>query len=99
MISKDEIKRLAELARIKIEPLEEEGLAHDFENILGYFDELKKLNTEDILPITGGTENKSVFREDEEIEDGFNKDLLINQFPESEKGFLKVPQIFSNDDE
>lgn len=99
MISKEEIKRLAELARIKIEPSEEESLAHDFEKILSYFEELKKLDTEDVLPVTGGTENKSVFREDKEMENNFNTDILKKQFPESEKGFLKVPEIFSNDSE
>jgi Asp-tRNA(Asn)/Glu-tRNA(Gln) amidotransferase C subunit len=38
-------------------------------------------------------ENKNVFREDEEEEEDFSKDLILDQFPDSQDGFLKVKKI------
>ncbi len=97
MISKEEVKRLANLARVEINEEETKSLAGDLEQILRYFEELKKLDTENVVPVTGGTENKNVFREDETGGE-FQTEWLTKQFPEEKKGFLKIPKVFSNEE-
>ncbi|MBU4348661.1 Asp-tRNA(Asn)/Glu-tRNA(Gln) amidotransferase subunit GatC [Patescibacteria group bacterium] len=92
-IDKKNLKHLSELARIKISPEEESRLLKDFEGILDCFEELKKLNVSNVVPMTGGTNLKNVVREDE-----FNavKDLGKGKeaFPETKDDYLKVPSIF-----
>ena len=43
MISKDDIKKLADLARIEIEDSELEGLAKEVDSILGYVGQIKSV--------------------------------------------------------
>lgn len=92
-IDKKSLEHLAELARLELNPEEEEKLLSDFEKILAYFEELKSLDTSGVEPMTGGTDLKNIFREDEERENT-NKGEGIDAFPESEGGFLKVPPVF-----
>jgi aspartyl/glutamyl-tRNA(Asn/Gln) amidotransferase C subunit len=63
-IGKRELEHLAKLARIELDPREEEKLLRDLGAILEYFNELQKLDTSAVLPMTGGTDLRNVFRED-----------------------------------
>ena len=98
-IGKKELEHLAKLSRIELEPGEEEKLIKDLSNILEYFEELKKLDTSTVAPMTGGTDLRNVFREDAK-EDGSggpentNQGAGVEAFPESNNGFLKIPPVF-----
>ena len=93
MLTKKDLEKLAELARLEIKPHEEEKLLKDLTNILGHFDELKEINTDNIAPLLGGTLNTNAFRDDEETEN-IPKEKALEQFPEKLRGFLKVPPVF-----
>ena len=92
-ISKHELEHLAKLARIELDPKEEEKLLTDLGNILEHFKELEALDTSTVAPMTGGTELKNIFREDAERENT-NRGAGVDAFPEKEKGFLKIPPVF-----
>lgn len=96
-INKKELEHLAELSRIKLDPKEEEKLLTDLGAILGYFEELQKLDTGDVPPMTGGTDLLNSFREDL-VENGgrenTNQGAGTEAFPESKDGYLKVPAVF-----
>ena len=64
MLTKEDLEHLAELARIELKEKEEKKLQKDLSSILDYFQELQKVNTENIKPMTGGTDLVSVVRED-----------------------------------
>lgn len=96
-INKETLEYLAQLAKIELQPGSEEKLIKDLGEILNHFEELKEVDTSDIEPMTGGTFQKNVFREDDsdirqEI-NATNKDI-IDAFPEKADGFLKVPPVF-----
>ncbi len=97
LITEKELKHLAELARIKLSEHEEKKLLKDVEEILEYFNQLKEVDVSNIEPMTGGTIQKNVFRNDD---DPIRKEInatdedLIEAFPEKEKRFLKVPPVF-----
>ncbi len=93
LISKEELRHLAELARIELDPREEEKLQKDLGNILAYFKDLQKLDTRDVAPMTGGTNLRNVFREDTERENT-DRGAGTDAFPDKENGFLKVPPVF-----
>ncbi len=93
-IDKKSLKQLAELARLELSEKEEEKFAGDLEKILMHFQELQQVNTESVLPMTGGTELKNVFREDGETKSSLPADQVVEAFPEKEKHWLKVPNVF-----
>mgnify|MGYP001592524359 CR=1 FL=1 len=98
-IDKKTLEHLAELSRIELDKKGEDKLLKDLEKILGHFEELKEVDTENIEPMAGGTIEENIFREDE-INDKRQEtsDKLIDAFPEKEGDFLKVPPIFQNNE-
>jgi aspartyl-tRNA(Asn)/glutamyl-tRNA(Gln) amidotransferase subunit C len=94
-IDKKTLEYLAELSRIEIDKKQEGKLLNDLRKILGHFEELKEVNTENVEPMAGGTIEKNVFREDKESSKfKVQSSKLTGQFPEKENGFLKIPPVF-----
>jgi aspartyl-tRNA(Asn)/glutamyl-tRNA(Gln) amidotransferase subunit C len=97
-LSKKTLEYLAELARIEIGDKRQatsDKLLKDLQNILGYFEELKEVDTENIEPMAGGTVEKNVFRDDIESDKRqAARDKLVEQFPEKENDYLKIPPVF-----
>ncbi|HVO28757.1 MAG TPA: Asp-tRNA(Asn)/Glu-tRNA(Gln) amidotransferase subunit GatC [Candidatus Paceibacterota bacterium] len=92
-IGKRELEHLADLARIELDPKEEEKLLKDLGNILERFNELKELDTSAVAPMTGGTDLVNSLREDGERENT-NRGAGTEAFPETKAGFLKIPPVF-----
>jgi len=61
----DGIKKLAKLAKIKINSEEEEKFVNEFNQIFDFFEVLKKIPTDDVRPLTHvtATENSDVNNE------------------------------------
>lgn len=93
-INKNTLEHLAKLARIELEEKEKEALLKDLQKILDHFEELKELNTTRVEPMAGGMRHKNALREDADAENT-DRTAGIDQFPESSKGFLKVPPVFN----
>ena len=93
-LHKKDVEHLAGLSRLELLSEEAGLLTKDLERILNHFEELKEVNTEGVLPLTGGTSLSNIAREDvAEVNDdtGLGKD----QFPEANgDGFLKIPAVF-----
>jgi aspartyl-tRNA(Asn)/glutamyl-tRNA(Gln) amidotransferase subunit C len=92
-LSKHDLDHLAKLARIELDPKEEEKLLKDLGAILDHFKELQTLDTTNVPPMQGGTDLKNVFREDNERENT-DRGAGVEQFPEKKDGFLKIPPVF-----
>lgn len=95
-ISKKILKHAAELARIELTAREEERLLKDLQKIVDYFGELQALDTAGVEPMAGGTTLTNAFRSDTERENT-NRGAGRDQFPETQKGYLKVPSVFERD--
>lgn len=94
-INKETLEHLAELGRIELNKESEGKLLEDLQKILGHFDELKEIDTDNVESMAGGTFEKNVLREDYDGEkQEVKSEKLIEQFPEKENGFLKVPAVF-----
>ncbi len=93
-IDRKSVKHLADLARLELHEKEEEKIAGDLKNILAHFSELESLDTQNIVPMTGGTQLKNIFREDEAHSGSLSADRVVEAFPEKEKHWLKVPNVF-----
>ena len=93
-INKKALEHLAALARIELHKHEEEKLLKDLEKILAHFEELKELKTENVVPMAGGTELKSITREDGGTAQPLSADAAADAFPEKERRYLKIPPVF-----
>lgn len=94
-INKKSLEHLADLARLELSEKESEKFLNDLGKILEHFQELQEMNTENVIPMAGGTGLKNVFREDGETKNSLTSDLVAEAFPEKEKHWLKVPPVFS----
>ena len=83
---------VAKLARIELTDKEKKKFSKDLANILDHFKELQGVDTDNVEPMTGGTDLRNVFRE-EVPEDFKSNSELTKVFPEEEDGFLRVPKI------
>lgn len=100
-MNKDEIKKIADLARLEISEEESEKMAGEIDSILKYVDQIKSAE----IPQEDG-ESKSrienagvrnVMREDENPHEvGENTESLINEVPESQDNLIKVKKILNN---
>ena len=93
-ISNDEVKKVAQLARLELNSGEIQQHAKQLEKILDYIKQLEKINTENIPCTTRAIEVVNVFRIDENKAYDYSEELL-NLAPSREDKFFKVPKIFN----
>lgn len=86
-----DVEHLAELAKIELNQVEKDQLLKDMEGILNYVKQIEEVEAPDMI-----TEHvhKNQWREDVILEeDAIDKDLILNQFPNSQDNFVKVKKI------
>ncbi len=86
------VKKVAKLAKIKISEADETKLIGELNNILGWVDELKKVNTEKTQPMLSVFNESMVMRKDEAISEISNDSVLKNA-PKIKSGFFVVPKV------
>jgi aspartyl-tRNA(Asn)/glutamyl-tRNA(Gln) amidotransferase subunit C len=91
-LSKDEVRHVAMLARLGLEPGDEEFYAGQLSGILEHIDRLQQLDTEDIPPTAQVVEVASRLREDEPRPCLTQAEALANA-PAAVDGFFRVPAI------
>jgi aspartyl-tRNA(Asn)/glutamyl-tRNA(Gln) amidotransferase subunit C len=80
------------LARIGLEPGDEEFYAEQLSGILGAIDRLQELDTDQIPPTAQVVEVEATLREDEPRPSLSQQDVLANA-PAAVDGFFRVPSI------
>ena len=93
-ITKEDVKKVAQLARLSLNESEISNHAKQLEKILDYIQQLEKIDTDDTPCTTRAIEVKNSFRKDEnknftDIED------ILDLAPSREDKFFKVPKIIS----
>ncbi len=91
-ITKEEIQRLAELGRVKITEKEAERYKKEAKEIVGFFDEIKEVETDGGEAEQERENTSEAVRDEERIDVGTDKEP--EQFIAKEKGYLKVPKVF-----
>ena len=94
-ITEEQVKKVAELARLKLDNNEVKHHAKQIEKILDYINQLEKIDTNGVPPTTRAIEVINVLRSD--VNNKFdNRDDLLNLAPASENDFFKVPKIIKS---
>ncbi len=97
MITTDEIKHLADLARMDLSPEEIEGLASQIDSILGYVGQIKNATGETVQTLPS---LRNIMREDVVTNEAreYTEAVLANA-PSREGDYLKVKKILGNSDD
>lgn len=91
-ITREEVQRVAALARLALSSDEEKALAHQLDTILDYMEKLNRLDTEKVEAFSHTVDTVNVFRDDAVTSSPATEALLQNA-PAREKTFFKVPKI------
>ena len=91
-ITKDEVKKVAHLARLELNEDEINKHAEQLEKILEYIKQLEKIDTNDVPCTTRAIEVINVFRKDEKRVYNSTEELL-DLGPSKEDKYFKVPKI------
>ena len=86
------VRKVSKLAKIRINEREESKLIEELNNILGWVDELKKVDTEKIEPMLSVFNEYMVMRKDEVFSET-SDELVLKNAPESKSGFFVVPKV------
>ena len=91
-IDENTAARVAKLARIKVEPEALPALAQEFNNILGFIEQLNEVDIEGVEPMTSVTPQKLKRREDV-VSDGDQQSKVLANAPDAREGFFAVPKV------
>ncbi|MDG5785949.1 Asp-tRNA(Asn)/Glu-tRNA(Gln) amidotransferase subunit GatC [Evansella sp. AB-P1] len=91
-ISKEQVKHVANLARLEFSEKEIELFAKQLDDIISYAEQLNELDTENVEPTSHVLDVKNVLREDEVKPSLDQKDVMKNA-PDHEDGQFKVPSV------
>ena len=95
MLSVDEVKNIAKLARVGLSDEDVPKYQKDLSAILDFFKELEAVPTDGVLPMGNITGKSDAMREDvvSSVSDA-ERDAFIANMPTVKDGFVKVKSVF-----
>jgi len=102
MLSKEEVKHIAKLARLGLSEGEIEKFQKELSSILDYIEKLKEVDVAKVKPTSHSREMENVMRKDHtQISEKFERaskekisKRLLDLAPETKNGYLKTKSIF-----
>lgn len=91
-VDNDTVRRIAFLARLRVEPEKLEETKEEFNKILAWVEELDEVNTNDVEPLVSVNNEILQLREDE-ISAGHISEEILQNAPKQEFGYFVVPKV------
>ena len=91
-LDRDDVRKIAFLARIKIEDAELEPLADELNSIIGWVEQLGEVDTDGVQPMTSVAEMLAPQRPDQ-VTDGNVTEKVLANAPDRVKDFYAVPKV------
>ncbi len=91
-VTNEDVKYVADLARLQLSEEEVEQLKGDMNRILDYMETLGELDTSDVEPLEHVTDLNVSFRKDEAGEPLSHEDALKNA-PDADSDYFRVPRV------
>ncbi|MFC6826134.1 Asp-tRNA(Asn)/Glu-tRNA(Gln) amidotransferase subunit GatC [Halopelagius fulvigenes] len=86
-VDAEEVRHVAELARVNLDEEEVEEFSAQFADILEYFDAL-----DEVPEVDADSDLVNVMRPDE-VQDSLEQEEALRNAPETEDGFFKGPRV------
>jgi len=94
-VTKKDVEKIAELARLKFTEEELENFTPQMNEILSYMDKLNELDTENVKPLSHPVEQINVFREDE-LKPSISTEDALKNAPSKDDHHFKVPKVIGD---
>jgi aspartyl-tRNA(Asn)/glutamyl-tRNA(Gln) amidotransferase subunit C len=91
-IDRDTARRVAKLARIRVQEDRLDALAQEFSAILGLIEQLNEVDVTGIEPMTSVTPMRLKRRADV-VTDGNRQAAILANAPDAREGFFAVPKV------
>jgi aspartyl-tRNA(Asn)/glutamyl-tRNA(Gln) amidotransferase subunit C len=92
-LTREDILKLARLARLRLSASEVDEFQSEISEILGYVEMLSDVDTGNLKPTYQVTGLSNVTRSDEVINYGADQLALLKNVPKSERGYIKVKRM------
>ena len=92
MIDREQVRKVAHLARLELSPEQEEQFTTQLGSILDYFEQLSELDVTNVQPTTRAIDVSNVTRADE-LKPFSDREAIFKNAPDQEGDFFKVPKI------
>lgn len=86
------VRRIAKLARIRVEENDVTRLQAELGSILGWIEQLQDVDVEGVEPLTGAAAMALRLRDDQ-ITDGGQADAVLRNAPDRSGSFFTVPKV------
>ena len=94
-ITKEEVEKVAKLARLELTDIEKAAFAEQLSQILTYVETLKQYDTTGVEPMATVLGQVTVFRPDD-ARPSLSVERAVANAPESADGFFVVPKIIED---
>ena len=95
MIDKEQVHKVADLARLALSEEEETQFAGQLSDILDYVEQLGDLDVTDVAPTTRAIDVSNITRADDQTSYG-EREAILAVAPEQDGDFFKVPKILAD---
>lgn len=93
-LSKEEVQKVAQLARIELTDEEVEKFSTQLSDVLSYVEQLQAVDTDGVEETAQVTGLENVLREDAVVKDHEEQEAAIAQAPEHVANMVKVKSVF-----
>ena len=94
--SREDVKKVASLARLKVSDEELDSLAKDLRSIVGYVQVLNELNCDGVEPMVHAVEGQNVLRPDV-LTVSLDRNLALSNAPRTDGEYFLVPAIIESE--
>ncbi len=96
MIDREQVRKVAHLARLELSTAEEEMFTTQLNGILDYFGQLNELDVANIEPTFRAIDASNITRQDV-LEPHSDREAILENAPDRAGEFFKVPKIIATD--
>lgn len=91
-LNENDVRKIAFLARIRVDDARLAPLAGELNNIVGWVEQLAEVDTDGVEPMTSVVDIPTPMREDV-VTDGGIQDKVTKNAPDPEDAFFGVPKV------
>ena len=91
-VSKDDVRYIAKLARLRFSEEDEERLATQLSAVLGYMEKLDELDTSGVRPTSHVLDLHNVARRDR-VDQRISRDDALKNAPDAGDAYFRVPKV------
>ncbi len=96
-ISKEEVEKLAHLARLEFSEEEKLSMQADMDKILGFVDKINELDLEGVEPLVYLNEDRNIMRADQVVQ-RISKEEALKNSPAKDSDYFRVPKVLKREE-